>query len=116
MVLGVAESCVLVLFSQRSPTSTFTSLRLLLGSFVQLYKLHKDVSTAASKKRTPTSSTTSTASETLRFSYLPVSLPALRGGSGRDAEKGEVDWGVIQDLKDESNEQSNVFSKIASFF
>lgn len=88
----------------------------LLGSFVQLYKLHKDVSTAASKKRTPTSSTTSTASETLRFSYLPVSLPALRGGSGRDAEKGEVDWGVIQDLKDESNEQSNVFSKIASFF
>ena len=88
----------------------------LLGSFVQLYKLHKDVSTAASKKRTPASSTTSTASETLRFSYLPVSLPALRGGSGRDAEKGEVDWGLIQNLKDESNEQSNVFSKIASFF
>jgi len=88
----------------------------LLGSFVQLYKLHKDVSTAASKKRTPTSSTTSTASETLRFSYLPVSLPALRGGSGRDAEKGEVDWGMIQNLKDESNEQSNVFSKLASFF
>ena len=36
MVLGVAESCVLVLFSQRSPTSTFTSLRLLLDSFVRL--------------------------------------------------------------------------------
>ena len=65
--------------------------------------------------RTPASYYLHSIAKRLRFSYLPVSLPALRGGSGRDAEKGEVDWGLIQNLKDESNEQSNVFSKIASF-
>jgi conserved oligomeric Golgi complex subunit 1 len=93
----------------------------LLGSFAQLYRLHKNVSSTASNKRTPTSSSSVTASETLRFSYLPVSLPALRGGSGRDAEKGQVEWGVIQNLKDESLEQKeHMFSKIgagiANFF
>lgn len=82
----------------------------LLGGFVQLADLYQDTSikpvsagtTAAPVKAVP------------RFSYLPVSLPTLRGLNS-DKGKTKIDWGEIEEHVFEDEEREGILSSFTSF-
>jgi len=75
----------------------------LLGGFVQLENLYQDTSI---KPAGGASSATASSKPIARFTYLPVSLPTLRGGLNADGTKSKIDWGEIEPdtLEDEERE------------
>ena len=82
----------------------------LLGGFVQLADLYQDTSikpvsagtTAAPVKAVP------------RFTYLPVSLPTLRGLNS-DKGKAKIDWGEIEAQVFDDEEREGILSSFTSF-
>jgi hypothetical protein len=51
-----------------------------------------------------------TAKAIARFSYLPVSLPTLRGGANADRAKGKIDWGEIMPDATDDEEREGLLS------
>ncbi len=76
----------------------------LLGGFVQLSNLYQDASI-----KTTNASSTSPATPVARFTYLPVSLPTLRGVHA-ERGKGKIDWGEIEPAAVEDEEREGILS------
>ena len=84
----------------------------LLGGFIQLSNLYQDTSV---KPASSASSKLVTAKPVARFTYLPVSLPTLRGGANADRTKGKIDWGeIVPDTTDDEEREGLLSSFMQS--
>ena len=78
----------------------------LLGGFVQLADLYQDTSI----KPAGTKASASAVKKAMpRFTYLPVSLPTLRGLNA-ESRKTKIDWGEIEAQTFEDEEREGLFS------
>ena len=79
----------------------------LLGGFIQLSNLYQDTLVKPASGANPKPIT---AKAIARFSYLPVSLPTLRGGANADRAKGKIDWGEIMPDATDDEEREGLLS------
>ncbi len=71
---------------------------------MQLSNLYQDASI-----KTTNASSTSPVTPVARFTYLPVSLPTLRGVHA-ERGKGKIDWGEIEPAAVEDEEREGILS------
>ena len=79
----------------------------LLGGFIQFSNLYQDTSVKPASGLSPAAANVKPVA---RFSYLPVSLPTLRGSATVDRTKGKIDWGDILPDSTDDEEREGLLS------